>query len=109
MKWFRDGVELKESTKYEMRREGFSRTLIVRSTESKDSGTYSCQTADDKLEFKVQVKGKSFHCLDNTQIFLYGLSPEPCFHIYLLSFYFRGTLEICRPFEICCSGVGRYT
>lgn len=59
VKWFRDGVELKESNKYEMRKDGFSRTLVVKSTESKDSGSYSCQTADDKLEFKVQVKGKS--------------------------------------------------
>lgn len=59
VKWFRDGVELKESNKYEMKKDGFSRTLIVKSTESKDSGSYSCQTADDKLDFKVQVKGKS--------------------------------------------------
>ncbi|XP_036940155.1 obscurin-like isoform X4 [Acanthopagrus latus] len=56
VKWFRDGVELKESSKYEMKKDGFSRTLIVKSTETKDSGSYSCQTADDKLEFKVQVK-----------------------------------------------------
>ncbi|KAK1879151.1 Obscurin, partial [Dissostichus eleginoides] len=56
VKWCRDGVELKEGSKYEMKKEGLSRTLIVKSSESKDSGTYSCQTADDKLEFKVQVK-----------------------------------------------------
>lgn len=61
MKWFRDGVELKESAKYEMRKEGFSRTLIVKAAESKDGGTYSCHTADDKLEFKVRVKGKSLN------------------------------------------------
>lgn len=59
VKWFRDGVELKEGSKYEMKKDGLSRTLIVKSTESKDSGSYSCQTADDKLEFKVQVKGKA--------------------------------------------------
>ncbi|XP_035762072.1 obscurin isoform X2 [Neolamprologus brichardi] len=56
VRWFRDGVELKESSKHEMKKEGLSRTLIVKSAEMKDSGTYSCQTADDKLEFKVQVK-----------------------------------------------------
>ncbi|XP_050925920.1 obscurin isoform X16 [Lates calcarifer] len=56
VKWFRDGVEVKESSKYEMKKDGRSRTLIVKSTEAKDSGIYSCQTADDKLEFKVQVK-----------------------------------------------------
>nr|XP_024661620.1 obscurin isoform X5 [Maylandia zebra] len=56
VRWFRDSMELKESSKYEMKKEGLSRTLIVKSAEMKDSGTYSCQTADDKLEFKVQVK-----------------------------------------------------
>ncbi|XP_051809579.1 obscurin [Acanthochromis polyacanthus] len=56
VKWFRDGVELRESSKYEMKKDGLSRTLIVKSTETKDSGTYSCQTAGDKLEFKVQVR-----------------------------------------------------
>ncbi|XP_070829419.1 obscurin [Chaetodon trifascialis] len=56
VKWFRDGVELKESSKYEMKKEGLCRTLIVKSTDAKDSGSYSCQTADDKLEFKVQIK-----------------------------------------------------
>ncbi|CAM4723725.1 unnamed protein product [Leuciscus chuanchicus] len=56
VKWFRDGVELKDGSKYEMKQEGRSRVLIVKSSESKDNGTYSCQTADDKVEFKVQVK-----------------------------------------------------
>ncbi|KAM9789384.1 obscurin [Neosynchiropus ocellatus] len=54
--WFRDGVELKKSSKYEMKKEGLSQTLIVKSSESKDSGTYTCQTADDRLDFRVQVK-----------------------------------------------------
>lgn len=57
VKWFRDGVELKDSKKYEMRKDGFSRSLVVKATETKDSGSYSCQTTDDKLEYKVQVKG----------------------------------------------------
>ena len=56
--WFRDGVQLNEGSKYDMKKVGLSRTLVVKSTESKDSGTYSCHTADDKIEFKVQVKGE---------------------------------------------------
>lgn len=59
VKWFKDSVEVKESSKYEMKKDGRSRTLVIKSTEVKDSATYSCQTADDKLEFKVQVKGAS--------------------------------------------------
>ncbi|XP_061695247.1 obscurin isoform X3 [Syngnathoides biaculeatus] len=56
VRWFKDGVELKEGTKYQMKKDGLSRTLVVTATESKDSGVYACQTADDKLEFNVQVK-----------------------------------------------------
>ncbi|XP_061588373.1 obscurin isoform X3 [Cololabis saira] len=56
VKWFRDGVELKESSKYEIKKDGLSRSLKVKSAETKDSGAYSCQTTDDKVEFKVQVK-----------------------------------------------------
>ncbi|XP_030218590.1 obscurin isoform X2 [Gadus morhua] len=54
--WFRDGVQLTEGSKYEMKKDGLSRTLVVKSTEAKDGGTYSCHSADDKIEFKVQVK-----------------------------------------------------
>nr|XP_023671298.1 obscurin [Paramormyrops kingsleyae] len=56
VRWFRDGVELKDGIKYEIKKDGLTRTLIVKSTELKDSGTYSCQTTEDKLEFKVLVK-----------------------------------------------------
>ncbi|XP_023191834.1 obscurin isoform X6 [Xiphophorus maculatus] len=56
VKWFRDGVEIKESSKCEIQKDELSRTLTLKSTETKDSGTYSCQTPDDKVEFKVQVK-----------------------------------------------------
>lgn len=59
VKWFRDGIELKDGSKYERKQDGRSRVLIIKSSESKDNGTYFCQTADDKVEFKVQVKGKS--------------------------------------------------
>lgn len=59
VKWYRDGAEVKEGSKYEMKTDRFSRSLIIKSTDTKDSGTYTCQTTDDKLEFKVQVKGRS--------------------------------------------------
>ncbi|XP_056306280.1 obscurin isoform X22 [Danio aesculapii] len=60
VKWLKDGVELKDGSKYEMKLEGRSRILIVKSSESKDTGTYSCQSADDKVDFKVQVKEAPF-------------------------------------------------
>uniref|UniRef100_A0A4W4FCR3 Obscurin, cytoskeletal calmodulin and titin-interacting RhoGEF b n=1 Tax=Electrophorus electricus TaxID=8005 RepID=A0A4W4FCR3_ELEEL len=54
--WFRDGVQLKEGDRYEMKTEGLSRALIIKSCEAKESGTYMCQMAGDKMEFKVQIK-----------------------------------------------------
>lgn len=60
VKWLRDGVELTESKKYEIRKHGFSRSLTVKAAETKDSGSYSCQTTDDKLVYKVQVKGVGY-------------------------------------------------
>ncbi|XP_072297836.1 obscurin isoform X16 [Eucyclogobius newberryi] len=56
VKWLKDGVELKESARVQMKKDGVSRTLVVKSSEAKDSGTYTCQTSGDKLEFKVHVK-----------------------------------------------------
>ncbi|XP_053094396.1 obscurin isoform X2 [Pangasianodon hypophthalmus] len=66
--WFRDGVELKEGDKYEMKREGLSSVLIVKSSEAKDGGTYTCQTAEDKMEFQVQIK-------ESPLKFVVGLEP----------------------------------
>ncbi|XP_061652377.1 obscurin isoform X3 [Phyllopteryx taeniolatus] len=59
VRWFKDGVELKEGGRYQIKKDSLTRTLVVTSAESKDSGVYSCQTADDKLEFDVQVKGEA--------------------------------------------------
>ncbi|XP_041100602.1 obscurin isoform X4 [Polyodon spathula] len=56
VRWFKDSVELKEGKKYEIKKQGMARLLVVKSAESKDSGTYTCETAGDKQDFKVQVK-----------------------------------------------------
>uniref|UniRef100_H3A8L4 Obscurin, cytoskeletal calmodulin and titin-interacting RhoGEF n=1 Tax=Latimeria chalumnae TaxID=7897 RepID=H3A8L4_LATCH len=56
VRWLRDGMELKQGKKYEVRSEGSSRTLVVKSSESKDSGVYICETNGDKQEFRVKKK-----------------------------------------------------
>uniref|UniRef100_A0A668A7J7 Obscurin, cytoskeletal calmodulin and titin-interacting RhoGEF b n=1 Tax=Myripristis murdjan TaxID=586833 RepID=A0A668A7J7_9TELE len=78
VKWFRDGVEIKEGNKYEIKIDGLSRTLIIKSSEAKDSGAYSCQTADDKLEFKVQVPLKFVAPLKPVTIDLGGTLSLMC-------------------------------
>lgn len=81
--WFRDGVQLKEGDKYEMKKEGLSHVLIVKSSEAKDRGTYTCQTAEDKMEFQVQIKGTN---LSN--------SKSERFHFLQLTFkYFLQSLH----------------
>lgn len=94
--WFRDGVELKEGNKYEMKREGLSHVLIVKSSESKDTGTYMCQTAEDKMEFQVQIKGMNLW---------WGFTSMELKFLTLLSF-FRISTEVCRWFRasFCCPG-----
>lgn len=103
--WFRDGVQLKEGNKYEMKREGSSHVLIIKSSEAKDRGTYMCQTADDKMEFQVEVKGKNlwqvamsvgFHFLQLTSfLFWFFFFPSP-----------RDSTKVCGwpGASICCSG-----
>uniref|UniRef100_A0A8B9MBB1 Obscurin, cytoskeletal calmodulin and titin-interacting RhoGEF n=1 Tax=Accipiter nisus TaxID=211598 RepID=A0A8B9MBB1_9AVES len=56
VKWFKDGTEIKASKKYEIKSEDASRTLTVNLAESTDTAVYTCQTKNDKQEFKVQVK-----------------------------------------------------
>ncbi|XP_069815234.1 obscurin isoform X2 [Dendropsophus ebraccatus] len=56
VKWFKDGTELSTSKKYEISTDGASRTLKVKTAESKDSAVYTCSTSNDKQEFRVQVK-----------------------------------------------------
>lgn len=58
VRWFKDGTEIKASKKCVIKSEGASRTLTVNAAESSDSALYTCQTKDDKQEFRVQVKGE---------------------------------------------------
>ncbi|KAF2987667.1 hypothetical protein EK904_013941 [Melospiza melodia maxima] len=58
VRWFKDGTEIKASKKCVIKSEGASRTLTVNAAESTDSALYTCQTKDDKQEFRVQVKGE---------------------------------------------------
>ncbi|XP_064495791.1 obscurin [Pseudopipra pipra] len=56
VKWLKDGTEIKASKKCVIKSEGASRTLVVNLAESTDTAVYTCQTRNDKQEFKVQVK-----------------------------------------------------
>uniref|UniRef100_G1KFT9 Obscurin, cytoskeletal calmodulin and titin-interacting RhoGEF n=1 Tax=Anolis carolinensis TaxID=28377 RepID=G1KFT9_ANOCA len=56
VKWFKDGIEIKDNKKYEMKKDGASRTLTVKQADVKDIGVYTCETKSDKQQFQVQVQ-----------------------------------------------------
>ncbi|XP_062979003.1 obscurin [Elgaria multicarinata webbii] len=56
VKWFKDGAEIKDEKKYEIRKEGATRTLTVKHAEVKDAAVYTCETKSDKQQFQVQVQ-----------------------------------------------------
>ncbi|XP_048102100.1 obscurin isoform X11 [Alosa alosa] len=81
VRWFRDGVELKDCRKYDLKKEGLHCILTVNSAELKDSGTYTCQTVDDKMDFKVLVKEehlKFSQPLESTTAVLEGVLSLVC-------------------------------
>uniref|UniRef100_A0A8C8FZW8 Obscurin like cytoskeletal adaptor 1b n=1 Tax=Oncorhynchus tshawytscha TaxID=74940 RepID=A0A8C8FZW8_ONCTS len=55
--WYKNGVELFSNHELDIQSEGNMRTLVVQSAELTHSGTYSCTTVDDTMEFHVDIKG----------------------------------------------------
>nr|XP_046214281.1 obscurin-like protein 1 isoform X8 [Oncorhynchus gorbuscha] len=54
--WYKDGMLLHEENGLEMQSKGSIRTLDVESARLSDSGSYSCKTTDDTMQFHVDVK-----------------------------------------------------
>ncbi|KAM6958098.1 obscurin-like protein 1a [Tautogolabrus adspersus] len=54
--WYKDGCEVKPADKITLQAEGTMRRLIIRSAETSDAGSYTCQAGNNSLEFTVNVK-----------------------------------------------------
>ncbi|XP_008299429.1 obscurin isoform X7 [Stegastes partitus] len=54
--WYKDGIKLLEAAGQDMLAEGSIRTLAFQSAMLSHAGTYSCKTADDAMQFHVDVK-----------------------------------------------------
>ncbi|XP_061082559.1 obscurin-like protein 1 isoform X9 [Conger conger] len=54
--WYKDGVQLHPKSGVEIQSEEKMRTLTIQSAELIHAGTYRCETADDTISFKVDVK-----------------------------------------------------
>lgn len=55
--WNKDGEQLLPESEYEIQAKETLRALVIQSAEVRHSGMYSCEAADDHIEFKVDVAG----------------------------------------------------
>lgn len=54
---YKDGCEIQPSDNITLQAEGTMRRLIIRSAESSDAGSYTCQAGNNSVEFTVNVRG----------------------------------------------------
>ncbi|XP_061579895.1 obscurin-like protein 1 isoform X5 [Cololabis saira] len=53
--WHKDGEQLPPTSEYEIQRDEKLRGLVIQSAEVRHSGLYSCDAANDHIDFKVDV------------------------------------------------------
>lgn len=58
VKWWLNGREIEESSNVTITEDGLIRRLTIHSPTTEDSGKYTCEAADDKIDFQVKVSGK---------------------------------------------------
>nr|XP_042140021.1 obscurin isoform X19 [Peromyscus maniculatus bairdii] len=56
VQWFKEGVELRIGSKYEMRRQGAACELLIHGLETKDTGEYACVVGGQKTLASLRVK-----------------------------------------------------
>lgn len=54
--WYKDGCEIQPSDNITLQAEGTMRRLIIRSAETSDAGSYTCQAGNNSMEFNVNVR-----------------------------------------------------
>ncbi|XP_061533926.1 obscurin-like protein 1a [Phycodurus eques] len=54
--WYKDGCEIEPSDNITLQAEGTLRRLIIRSAETSDAGSYTCQAENNSMEFSVNVR-----------------------------------------------------
>lgn len=59
--WWLNGKEVEESSNVSITEDGLIHRLTIHSIMPEDSGKYTCDAVDDKIDFQVKVSGKR-HC-----------------------------------------------
>ncbi|XP_039998072.1 obscurin-like protein 1a [Xiphias gladius] len=54
--WYKDGCEIQPNDNITLQAEGTVRRLIIRSAETSDAGSYTCQAGNNSMEFIVNVR-----------------------------------------------------
>ncbi|GLD63419.1 obscurin-like protein 1, partial [Lates japonicus] len=54
--WYKEGCEIWPSDNITLQAEGTVRRLIIRSAETSDAGSYTCQAGNNSMEFTVNVR-----------------------------------------------------
>lgn len=55
--WHKDGRQLPPHSEYELLTKAKLRSLVIQSAEVRHAGLYSCEAAENRIEFKVDVTG----------------------------------------------------
>lgn len=58
VKWLINGEEIQQSSNVTITEDGLIRRLTIHSPTPGDSGKYTCDAMDDKIDFQVKVSGK---------------------------------------------------
>uniref|UniRef100_A0A671YGG3 Obscurin like cytoskeletal adaptor 1a n=1 Tax=Sparus aurata TaxID=8175 RepID=A0A671YGG3_SPAAU len=58
VKWWLNGREIEESSNVTITEDGLTHRLTIHSPTPEDSGKYTCDALDDKIDFQVKVSGK---------------------------------------------------
>lgn len=66
VKWLVNGREVEEGGKVNVLAEGLVHQLSIQAATLEDSGTYSCQAAEDQVDFQVHVSGTKTHHWNGT-------------------------------------------
>lgn len=63
---YKDGREVQPGDNVTLQADGTLRRLIIRSAETSDAGSYTCQAGSNSVEFTVNVRGITELCALNT-------------------------------------------
>ncbi|XP_040888100.1 obscurin-like protein 1a isoform X2 [Toxotes jaculatrix] len=66
--WYKDGCEIRPSDNITLQAEGTVRRLIIRSAETSDAGSYTCQAGNNSMEFTVNVREPPVKILRKSEI-----------------------------------------